>query len=111
MDHRVDIKKGATYPPIRYQIISDETGVAIGLTISSVTFRMKNSSDANLVDYAGVIETPLENKIVRYDWQDGDTATPGHIYGDFKIVFSDDSVLIFPEGEEFIDIIIGDDAA
>ena len=52
MDHLVEIKKGADYPPIRYILKSDQSGQAIDLASATVTFRMMDSNGSNLIDAA-----------------------------------------------------------
>ena len=48
-----------------------------------------------------VIDQPMtivdeENGVVRYDWQSGDTDTPGTYYVEFEVTYQDLSVETFP---------------
>ena len=78
----VYMKKGDRLPLLRAQLTGAD-GVAIDLTASTVTFRMKprNGGALKVNTTANVVDAV--NGIVQYGWAAGDTDTEGIFDGEF----------------------------
>ena len=84
-----------TYPPIS-GVCADEHGNPIDLTGSSVRFHMRHKdTDELVVDSAALIDTASAGEVV-YDWNIGDTATPGAFSAEFEVTYPDGGVETFP---------------
>ena len=88
------LKKGTLIPPLRVRLgfQASETGESLDTYITTgtpVTFNMKargSTAYTVLNGAATVIATGPNWVDVTYDWQPGDTATPGLYFGDFEFL-------------------------
>ncbi len=83
--------------PALYGRLTDDTGLPLDLTDASVRFRLAHALDGTVVvdDQLAVVlvENPADlatdEANVRYDWQVGETDTPGLYYGEWQGVDGD----------------------
>jgi hypothetical protein len=110
MGYQVKLKTGDLYPPVKGEVESDETGDPIAITSAAVTFYMNDVNGSIIVQALADIDDAAAGQF-SYTWQDGDTDNAGHFYAEFKITLSATQILTVPQGEDFIDVVIGDDIA
>lgn len=92
------IKQGDLGDPIRAQIT--DSGVPVDLTnAQDVNFEM-----GGLVDGDVVIES-LQDGIVRYEWQEGDTDVAGLFRAQFEVTLESGKPVTYPE-EGYIEVLI-----
>lgn len=100
----VTVKQGNTAPSIS-ATLQDAVGAAVDLTGASVTFRMKPLAGGPVaVDHAAVIVGAALGT-VRYDWQVGDTDTPGYYYGEFRVLWASGGIQSFPS-DDFVLVLV-----
>ena len=107
------IKRGDTRPAFLVTL-KDGNGNPINLTGCSVTFVMK-SADAGdnvgpVITSAAAIPSPTSSNVgqVSYNWAAGDTYYAGNYWGEFKVNFTDGSVMTFPN-TGYLGIVVWDD--
>lgn len=89
------IKKGDTSPAIE-ATVTDQDGDPVDLTGATIYFRMQDiSTHDTLFDKEASIVDATEG-MVEYNWQSGDTDTPGMYYAEFQIEFSQTNVQTHP---------------
>lgn len=96
------IEQGDTGPAIQvtcYAVDDPVQGVDTPVDVSGATFKFnmgKANTSTVLVDHgtATVVDGP--NGKVKYQWQAGDTAVAGQMWGEFEGTFSDGTVVTFP---------------
>jgi hypothetical protein len=89
------IKQNDTYPPLRVTL-TDSTDTAVDVTGATVTFRMVDAADTNIVDdKACSLITPASG-IVEYQWLAADTDTAGDFRGEFHVTFVGGAIGTFP---------------
>jgi hypothetical protein len=108
MAHEVKLKTGDTYPAVKGQVKSDDTNAAISLVSAAVSFYMSDINDSIIVQALADIDSAADGTF-SYTWQEGDTDNAGHYYAEFKITLSASQVFTVPQGEDYIDVIIGND--
>jgi hypothetical protein len=92
------VKAGDTYPSLVTTL--EENGGPLDLTgASSVTMRMASSSVSMTDLVCTVVGDPTEG-VVEYEWEAGDTATPGTYKVDFLIDFGDGQLQSAPNDSE-----------
>jgi DNA-binding beta-propeller fold protein YncE len=92
------LKTGDTFPPLVTTL--EENGSPLDLTgADSVTMRM-SSGNVSLTDLACDVVGDPTNGIVEYDWEPGDTDTPGTYKVDFLIDFGSDNLQSAPNDSE-----------
>jgi hypothetical protein len=82
------------------QQLSRADGSLPDLTGASVFFRYRNlDNDAGpeVIAAASIVGVPT-NATVQYDWQTADTATPGVLLADWKVVYVGGKTESFPSG-------------
>jgi len=86
----IQITQGDTYPPLR-ATLSDSVG-PIDLTGATVTLviRPRLSSGGPVVGGACAITPPASSGVVTYDWQTGDTDTPGEYLAEWHVLSGTD---------------------
>lgn len=88
------IKQNDTAPSIQATLMNDDDTVIDLTSAAAVYFHMalggvlKVSAEATIVDAAG--------GVVRYDWQEGDTETPGTYDIEWEILFADGTIRTIP---------------
>lgn len=87
------ITKNDTSPGIRYAL----TPTTVSLAAAAVVFRMR-SIWKDTFDFVetGLVITATGTPTVGYDWQVGDTATPGFYVAEFVVTYADGTVETFP---------------
>jgi len=103
------IKQNDTSPSLE-ATLEDGYGVPVDLTNASVRFHMRA-----LGAVSAVVDQPADvvdevNGVVRYVWQDSDTAVPGNYQAEFEVTFISSKIETFPNSK-YIDIKITDDIA
>jgi hypothetical protein len=88
------IKQSDTSPSLQ-ATLQDADGNTINISYSTVRFHMKQVGGSVVIDQPMTI-VDEENGVVRYDWQSGDTDTPGTYYVEFEVTYQDLSVETFP---------------
>jgi hypothetical protein len=106
------IKNGDTAPAyvVDLQDDVDSTPVAINLTsATSVTFKMRltGTTGAPAITQAMTV-TDAANGRVTYEWQTGDTDTPGTYDAEFEILWTDGTIETVPN-DGYLTIIVTDD--
>ena len=104
----VKLKTNDTYPPVQAKVKSEVTSDPISLTGATITFHMKSVSGTVVVSESATITNASDGEF-EYNWAAADTANAGHYYAEFEITLTGGEVFSVPTGEEYIDIIIGDD--
>lgn len=98
------IKAGNTAPSLS-ATLQDAAGVAVDITGATVAFRMKPMTGGGaIISHAAVVVSAVAGT-VRYDWQTGDTATPGYYQAEFRTTFANGSIQSFPS-EGFILVLV-----
>lgn len=89
------VKQNDTSPSMLAEL-KDAEGNAVNLGGASVNFHMKpmGSRDVSISAAASVVSE--SRGVVRYDWQEGDTADVGAFQAEFQVTFADGSVETFP---------------
>lgn len=90
------IKQHDTRPSILGTLSADPTDI-----FSDVLFLMKDQSGNLTVNFAGtIVEQPSSSSggKVKYQWQTGDTATPGVYRAEFQVTFNDGRIETYPNG-------------
>lgn len=105
MTDEFTIKRGNTSPAIR-RTLSDSSG-PVTLTGATVTFKMADSEGVLVVESEADV-TDAENGEVTYDWVSEDTAEAGVFFGEFQVVYADQTEETFPN-EGYIKITITKD--
>lgn len=83
MSNEFYLAKGDTSPSIVETL--SQSGSAINLTSCTVRFHLRNKvSSTRLIDAAAVIDNAATGQ-VHYDWQTGDTDTPGTYWRQWEI--------------------------
>lgn len=102
-----EIKSGDRAPTITSQLT--DGGGPLNLTGTTVTFQMRSVSGGALAVSAAatIVGDPL-NGIVQYEWQVGDTDTPGLYHFEWVVVFATGEPQSFPT-EGFLTLEIGPD--
>lgn len=88
------IKQGDTSPALEV-VLRDGDGIPVDLTGASVTLRMNRRNADHSITGAPSIPDPGGGRVV-YEWQPGDTDTPGLYAAEFYIEFPDGSDETFP---------------
>lgn len=88
------IKQSDTSPSLQ-ATLQDANGNPINISYSTVRIHMKQVGGSVVIDQPMTI-VDEEVGIVRYDWQSGDTDTPGTYYVEFEVTYQDLSVETFP---------------
>lgn len=96
-------KSGDTSPSLRYDLIPDDQTIE-GAT---VRFQMRRRNGPVVIDAPGTIVSALP-PVVQYNWQPGDTDTPGLYDAEFRVEYMDGAVETYPN-VGFISVNIGSD--
>jgi hypothetical protein len=100
------IKQSDTSRPVKVTLSTDLTGAL-------VNFRMSDSAGALAINEPATIITPsvvidgVISGVVQYDWQTGDTDTPGRYYAEFVVTYFGGRIETFP-ADGYLYIVIGD---
>ncbi len=87
------IKKGDTSPSLVYALAP----TTVDLTGATVRFSMRTRAGTVEINRAAaLVVTPTGTPTVRYDWQTGDTDTPGFFDAEFEVAYSGGAVETFP---------------
>ena len=97
------IKQNDTSPSI-LATLADANNVPVPLTGVTVRIHIRDVAGSLLVDRQIEIINPLEG-IVRFNWQTGDTATPGTYYAEFEVTYTDDTIETFPNNGKSVIVI------
>lgn len=90
------IKQGDLEPAIEANLQYAD-GTPVDVTGKTVTFKWRNRDDdaaAIQTGTATVVDGPTGH--VKYDWQTGETDTPGPFYAEWDVVISGARTLTFP---------------
>lgn len=89
------IKQGDTSPAI-LATLDDADGNAVDITGASVRLHLRSYGSAQTyLDVAATIVTPASG-LVRYQWSEGDTDTPGVYEAEFEVTYDGGAVETFP---------------
>lgn len=88
------IKQNDTSPSLRTQLL-DADDQAINLTDATVTLVMKDFNNGIVLNTPMTLVTPVSG-IVQYDWVEGDTASTGTFYVEFKVEYASGALETFP---------------
>ena len=95
-NNKLTFKRNDTRPYFKVKII-DESGNNVDLTGATVTFTMRNRSDATVkVNAASCTVTSATAGEVEYRWAATDLDTAGIYDGEFCITFSGPTILTLP---------------
>jgi hypothetical protein len=94
----VKIKQGDTYPPARFDLNADISGA------SSVLFRMMHLDGTAFLSEDATVEDAA-NGIGRYDWQAGNTDTPGAYRCEVVVTFAGGAIQRFPQ-RSYLEVIV-----
>lgn len=93
MSYIKHMKRNDTGPNIKGKLL--QNGIAVDLTGVTVTFNMYKINDdgttTQIVNSAGVVETPATDGKFYYDWQVGDTTLVGNHLAAFELIFTADN--------------------
>jgi hypothetical protein len=94
----VDLNLGVNdLGPALQRQLGDDAGSAFDLTgVQGVFFNMVADDGTLKIDHQPAQIVDAAQRIVRYDWQTGDTDTPGMFFAQFVVVFSDGRPVTFP---------------
>lgn len=91
------VKRGSTANPLN-ATLKDAAGAAIPLTGATVTFFMRlMGATTNKINGGAVTVVNATAGTVRYPWTAADIDTSGFYRAEFKITFSDTTILRVPE--------------
>lgn len=99
---KVNLVAGDLEPPVRRQLISRSTDLPIDLDGATVRFIMENEAGVKILDASADIEAPPGNGMVIYNWESGDTDTPGFFKARFKITFPSTKPYSMPNTDKTI---------
>ena len=88
------IKQNDTSPSLE-ATLSDANLVPVNIVAATVMLHMKAIGGDVVLDEQMTI-TDVQNGVVQYDWQVGDTSTVGTYYVEFEVTYSDGSIETFP---------------
>lgn len=93
-----EIKAHDRLPAIRAQLVDEDTLLPVDLTnATGVEFIMTTAVGAvPKINATAVMETPLTQGIVRYDWVAIDTTTPGEFLGEWEVTWTGGKKQTFP---------------
>ncbi len=101
------IKKGDTSPSLIFALLP----ASVDLTGATVRFSMRSRAGTVLINRAAaVIVTATGTPTVRYDWQAGNTDTPGFHEAEFEVSYPGGAVETFPNAG-FLGVSIASDIA
>lgn len=87
--------------------LGDFNGDTVDISGATVRFVMNVKGGENVLDRPAVIVNP-SGGVVKYTWQDGDTATIGKYSGEFEVRFGDGRVETFPNNKHIVIQVFGD---
>lgn len=96
------IKQNDSSPSLRVAL-KDGDGTAIDLLGASVKFYLVPVGETTPI--VNATASILANGIVQYDWDNGDTSTPGTYKGEFEVTYAGGDVETFPNSD-YISVII-----
>lgn len=88
------IKQNDTSPSLR-ATLKDGQQQAVDISGSEVKIHVKSAGGTLKVDETMTV-VDAASGVVQYDWQEGDTDTPGSYYLEFQVTYSDGSIETFP---------------
>lgn len=94
------IKQDNTSPSIQAVLRAADKSV-VDLNGASVRFIMTHESGSPAIDRPATI-LDVENAIVQYLWQEGDTTKPGVFFAEFEVTYRDLTVESFPNNGSII---------
>jgi hypothetical protein len=100
-----DIKTGDTRPSIVYAL----TPTTVDLSGASVAFRYRIAGTTTWTTKTATVSTPTGTPTVLYNWQTGDTATPGFYEAEFVVTYLGGDIETFPNSEFITVNIFGDE--
>lgn len=100
-----NLKRGDTSAGLRYTLLPSPISLAGATVVFSM--RLRGLTVPKIARAAAVIEDAA-NGVVRYDWQAGDTDTPGLYEAEFEVTYADGAVETFPNSDWIIIRIEGD---
>lgn len=101
------VKKGDLEPGVKGQLIPP-TGFTLDLDGASVAFSLREEHSGQvIIEDAEAEILSVEDKIVYYAWEAGDTDTAGDYEGEFKVTLASGRPITFPSGR-FVRILIHD---
>lgn len=108
--NKFNIKQNDTLPKLG-AILQDEDKEPVDITGATVRFHMSPyNKDEVLIDEEAEIIDATEGKVA-YQWQTGDTETPGRYRGEFEINFLSNGKQTHPNCGKDIEIIISKEIA
>lgn len=84
--------QGDTTPALQHQIFP----TSVNLTGATVTFQMRRKSGKKVITDGTCVIDDIAERLVSYDWQAGDTDTPGEYIGQYRITLADSNVTTAP---------------
>ena len=88
------IKQNDTSPAIQ-AALKTFNNKAVNLIGSNVQFHMKLDSGMIVVNKPAIIVNDIGG-IVKYEWEQGDTAISGTYFAEFQVTYEDESIETFP---------------
>jgi hypothetical protein len=99
----VTMKRHDRLPALRVVVRDKDTGDPIDFTgASSAKFYMKDENGTLIVDATAIIESPATEGRLRYDWEEGDTATEGEYRAEFELDYGVDGKLTVPNASDIL---------
>lgn len=90
------LKTGDTAPSL-VVTLNDTKGAVIDLTGATVVFTMRRvPTEIPVFSNRSATVLSIPNRLVEYAWQAGDTDTPGHYLGEFKVTYANGKPGRFP---------------
>lgn len=99
MSDLFNIKQNDTSPALAANL-TDVEGDPIDLSGAAARLHMREMDGTVVIDTACTI-TSYSGGGVRYDWQTGDTDTPGHYLAEFQVTYADLTIETFPNYGNF----------